>query len=129
MPLAFNGGGELLFSTLFAVSGRRIARRREVTKWPWERRELVTTSVLREMSTSSALLVGYAIVPGTRFGDTRQCDVFFYPCVLTYLKIPLSTDYLTLLPFWFRGFYYLSHLSVFSVLALQKLLCEQVVCL
>lgn len=78
MPLAFNGGGELLFSTLFAVSGRRIARRREVTKWPWERRELVTTSVLREMSTSSALLVGYAIAPGARFGDTRQCDVFFF---------------------------------------------------
>lgn len=49
----------LLFSTVAASSRRRMGRRREVTKWPWERRELVIASVLREMLASSALLVAH----------------------------------------------------------------------
>lgn len=61
--LCWRAAVSTLFSTV-AASGRRwIGRRREVTKWPWERRELVITSVPREMLASSALLVAAHLRP------------------------------------------------------------------
>lgn len=90
-----------LFSTV-AASGRRwIGRRWGVTKWPWERRELVIASVPREMLASSALLVAAPLRPTQDLAILGGAPFFFfYPCILTYLKILSKHQLSNIAPFF-----------------------------